>query len=118
MPLTTTQVLKTIESAYDRGLKGEDFKSAVRPTIMKHLPTRYHGDDRKDNISHFTLRLGLSERAGPADWPPPSPAATAASGRPLVRFPRRAAAHTPCPPRPAPRPVQRTAGRRRSGAGS
>lgn len=97
------QVLKAIESAYERGLKGEEFKSSVRPLIEKKLRLRYSGDQRKDNISHFTLRLGALP-------PPPE--------HPRVQRQPSSGVVTAQPHAMYACPAQHTAARRRSAAGS
>ena len=50
-------VLQTISASLEKGLKGEELRRAVNAVAEKKLRLRFVSDKRKDQLSHFILRL-------------------------------------------------------------
>jgi len=61
-------VLKTIHEAESRGLKGDEYKLKIQNVVDKKIPLRYQGDEVKDNLSHYILRLAHCRTEEMRQW--------------------------------------------------
>eukprot|EP00939_MAST-03C_sp_MAST-3C-sp1_P001829 g1829.t1 len=62
------QVLRTIHRATESGQKGEELRGTIRRALEQHLPLRNKDDQRKDNVSHFVLRLAFCRKQEDRNW--------------------------------------------------
>jgi DNA primase large subunit len=68
MALARLQVLHGMETAKARGLKADEFRSALFRLLEKHLPMKTKEDVKTDNISHFILRLAYCQTEENRRW--------------------------------------------------
>ena len=60
--------MRAIEKASEAGDRDEDLRRSIRKTVEQYLPLRTVDDMRKDNISHFVLRLAFCRKQEDRNW--------------------------------------------------
>lgn len=60
--------MRAIEKAKEAGERDEDFRRSIRKIVEQYLPLRTVEDMRKDNVSHFVLRLAFCRKQEDRNW--------------------------------------------------
>lgn len=61
-------MLRAIEKAREAGERDEEFRRSIRKIVEQYLPLRTGEDMRKDNVSHFVLRLAFCRKQEDRNW--------------------------------------------------